>query len=123
MRVAALDHVNIRTADVPGSARFYAELLGLKPANTPAPLPPDQAQWLLDVEGRAIIHLFRGDYTPGSTGPIHHIALRCSGKAELLERLTNRGAKFDVHKASAELTQVFTRDPHGILLELNFSGE
>lgn len=123
MRVTAFDHVNIHTQDVPGTVRFYAELLGLEPRNTPAPFPPDQAQWLLDDEGRAIIHLFRGAYTPGSTGPIHHIALRCSGKVELLERLTKRGAKFDVHKASGELTQVFTRDPHGILLELSFFGE
>jgi hypothetical protein len=33
------------------------------------------------------------------------------------------GAQFDVFEASAELTQVFTRDPHGILLELSFHGE
>jgi catechol 2,3-dioxygenase-like lactoylglutathione lyase family enzyme len=123
MRVAALDHVNIHTDDVPGTARFYAELLGLRPGNPPGSFPPEQAQWLFDTEGRAIIHLFRGDYTRGSTGPIHHVALRCSGKAELLERLTRRGAKFDVHEASPELTLVFTRDPHGILLELNFFGE
>ena len=123
MRVAALDHVNIRTDDVPGTARFYTELLGLQPRNTPGNLPPEKAQWLLDGEGRAIIHLFAGKFTPGPTGPIHHVALRCSGKAEFIERLKSRGAQFDVFEASAELTQIFTRDPHGILLELNFPGE
>ena len=123
MRVAAFDHVNIHTGDVPGTARFYADLLGLEPQNTPGSFPPEKAQWLVDGEGRAIIHLFAGKLTPGPTGPIHHIALRCSGKAELIERLKNRGAQFDVFEASAELTQVFTRDPHGILLELSFHGE
>jgi catechol 2,3-dioxygenase-like lactoylglutathione lyase family enzyme len=123
MHVVALDHVNIRTGDVDASARFYAELLGLKPGATPVPLPPDKARWLFDHAGHPIIHLFNGEFQPGSTGPIHHVALRCSGKAELIERLTRRGTHFDVHEASAELTLIFMRDPNGVLLELSFLGE
>jgi catechol 2,3-dioxygenase-like lactoylglutathione lyase family enzyme len=123
MIVAGLDHINIHTADVPGTAAFYAELLGLEPRPTPGGFPPEKARWLHDAEGRAIIHLFAGPVTPGPTGPIHHVALRCTGKAEMIARLERRGAAFDVYEASAELTQIFTRDPHGILLELNFTGE
>lgn len=121
MRVNALDHVNIRTQDLAASARYYAELLGLEPRNGPAPLPAEQVQWLYDHQGHAIIHLFRFDCEPGPTGPIHHIALSCSGKDEMLARLKARGAEFDMREAGG-LTQIFTRDPHGILLELNFFG-
>jgi catechol 2,3-dioxygenase-like lactoylglutathione lyase family enzyme len=125
MPVTALDHVNIRTRDVQASARFYVELLGLEARNGPMELPPEKVQWLYDAHERPIIHL--NSFTPigeGSTGPIDHVALACSGKAEMLERLTRMGAEFQVNEmASIGLTQIFTRDPHGVLLELNFRGD
>ena len=123
VRVTALDHVNIRTGDVPGSASYYANLLGLEPRDAPSPLTREQACWLFDQQGHAIIHLFKGTQTPGLTGAIHHVAMRCKGKTALLERLRERGEKFDVHEAGGGLTLVFLRDPHGVLLELNFTGE
>ena len=79
MHVAALDHVNIRTDDVAASALFYVEVLGLEPRNTPTPLPPEQARWLFNHAGQPIIHLYRGEHTPGSTGPI--ITSRCAARA------------------------------------------
>ena len=95
MTVTALDHVNIRTRDVHASARFYADLLGLEARGGPAPFPPDQA--------------------------IDHVALACTGIGEVLERLKRIGAEFQVNEVpSMGLTLVFTRDPHGVLLELNF---
>lgn len=124
MHVNALDHVNIRTRDVVAAVGFYTDLLGLEARNGPAPFAPEQVQWLYDRSERPIIHLVRFDCEPGSTGPIHHVALNCSGKAELLERLKKRGTEFKVNEVpSIGLTQVFTHDPHGVLLELNFSGD
>jgi catechol 2,3-dioxygenase-like lactoylglutathione lyase family enzyme len=123
MQVNALDHVNIRSRDVPASARFYAELLGLERRNGPGSFAPEKVQWLCDSQGRAIIHLFGYDCAPASTGPIHHVALSCSGKSVMLDRLKQRGMKFDMHEASASLTQIFVTDPHGVLLELNFAGD
>lgn len=121
MRVNALDHVNIRTGDVAASARFYAELLGLEPRDPPVALPPDQARWLYDGSNHPIIHLFKFDTAPGDTGPIHHVALRCSGKEVLLDRLQRLGAEYSLNEVPAiGLTQIFVRDPHGVLLELNF---
>jgi catechol 2,3-dioxygenase-like lactoylglutathione lyase family enzyme len=123
MRVNALDHVNIRTRDVAASARFYAELLDLEIRDVPMAIAPEQAQWLYDCSGHAIIHLFKFDCDPGSTGAIHHVALNCDGKEELLERLKRRGLDFSVHEPAQGPTLVFTRDPHGVLLELNFHGD
>jgi catechol 2,3-dioxygenase-like lactoylglutathione lyase family enzyme len=122
VKVNSLDHVNIRTRDVAASAQFYVQVLGLTARSGPAPFPPEQVQWLCDVAGRAILHLFRYDCAPGPTGPIHHVALSCSGKARAIDRLKACGADFRVREVpAASLTQIFLTDLNGILFELNFA--
>ncbi|MXO70744.1 VOC family protein [Alteraurantiacibacter buctensis] len=133
MKVEALDHVNIITGDLDGSARFYEELLGLERRDGPPPLTPETAQWMYDDAGRAIIHInsldcvrtYDREITPGDlTGALHHIALRLSGYEETLERLKARGADFQENFVAAiGLRQIFTADPNNVLLELNFFGE
>jgi catechol 2,3-dioxygenase-like lactoylglutathione lyase family enzyme len=132
MKVNALDHVNIITGDLDGTARFYAELFDLDRRNAPPPLTPDDAQWMYDEEGRAIVHInsldcpraYDRDVMPGATGSIHHIALNCSGYNDVTGRLDGRGLKYQVNVIEAVgLRQVFTMDPNGVLLELNFWGD
>lgn len=134
MAVKALDHVNIATDDVVGTARFYAERLGLR-ASLPggSTTRPEDAQWLHDPEGRAVIHLARPDLIaraghpvgkgPGS-GAIHHIAFSCTGHDATLAAFEAEGI---VERTSAiesiSLRQIFIRDPNGILVELNFFGD
>lgn len=133
MKVEALDHVNIITDNLDGTARFYAELLGLERRDGPPPLTPTTAQWMYDEAGRAIIHInsldcvraYDREITPGDlTGALHHVALRLSGYEETLERLKARGADFQENLVAAiGLRQIFTADPNNVLLELNFFGE
>ena len=133
MKVEALDHVNIITDDLDGSARFYADLLGLERRDAPPPLTPLTAQWMYDDAGRAIVHINSLDctrtydrvVTPGDlTGALHHVALRVSGYAELKARLDARGADYQENFVAAiGLRQIFTADPNNVLLELNFFGE
>jgi len=132
MQVNALDHVNIFTDDMPGSAQFYADLLDLDVRNGPPPSRPEQVRWVYDKADRPIIHLnargapqaFPRECPPGLTGPIHHVALNCSGKDEVVKRLKARAAAFEERRiASIGLTQIFTQDPNGVLLELNFYGD
>jgi catechol 2,3-dioxygenase-like lactoylglutathione lyase family enzyme len=132
VKVQALDHVNIITADLEGTACFYADLFGLDRRNAPPPLTPETAQWMFDDEGRAIIHInsldcirtYHREVAPGPTGSIHHVALKCSGHAEMIERLDARGlAHQDNLVAAIGLRQIFTMDPNGVLLELNFFGD
>ncbi|TLZ48079.1 MAG: hypothetical protein E6K22_15950 [Gammaproteobacteria bacterium] len=95
MHVDALDHVNIITPDLEGSARFYAELFGLQPRDAPPPLTRENARWMYDDAGRAILHLnsphaprhYDREIRPGPTGALHHVALRCSGYEEMRARL------------------------------------
>ncbi len=132
MRVNALDHVNIFTEDMAGTTRFYADLLDLNVRNGPPPSKPEMVQWVYDDQNRPIFHInakgapqaFQRECPSGPTGPIHHVALSCSGKDEVIARLTARAAEFTVQGIpSIGLTQIFTHDPNGVLLELNFFGD
>ena len=131
MRVEALDHVNIISADLEGSARFYAEVFGLEPRDGPPPLTHDTARWMYDAAGRAVIHInslecpraYDREVDAGPTGALHHVALRCSGYEELRGRLAKRGLEHRLNEVSAiGLKQVFVLDPNQVLLELNFFG-
>ena len=129
MRVNALDHVNIITADLDGTARFYASLFDLERRDAPPPLTAANAQWMYDAAGRAIIHInsldcprtYPREVSPGPTGALHHVALNCSGYEQVLARLASVGREYQLNLVAAiGLRQVFTLDPNGILLELNF---
>jgi len=130
MIVERLDHVNIITDRLAETARFYAELLDLEERDGPPPLTPENARWMYDARGQAILHLnavdcprtFPRDVSPGSeTGAIHHVALRCGDFDEVKARLDARGADYKVNDVSSiGLRQIFTTDPNNVLLELNF---
>jgi len=132
MKINALDHVNVITADLDGTARFYEELLGLERRDAPPPLTPQTAQWMYDDAGRAIFHINSEDCPraydrttqPGPTGAVHHVALNCSGYDEMIGRLEARGARYQLNLVSSiGLRQIFTMDPNQVLLELNFFGD
>ena len=127
--VNALDHVNIITAELEATASFYAEVFGLERRNAPPPLRPDNAQWMYDHAGRAIVHIntvdcpraYDRDVRPGPTGALHHVALNCTGHADMLARLSARGLNYQLNEVVAVgLRQIFVLDPNDVLLELNF---
>lgn len=130
MIVQRLDHVNIITDRLAETARFYAELLDLEERDGPPPLTPENARWMYNASGQAILHLnavdcprtFERAVAPGAeTGAIHHVALRCGEFEEVKARLDARGADYRVNDIPAiGLRQIFTADPNNVLLELNF---
>ncbi len=129
MTVERLDHVNIIAQDLHGTAQFYAELLDLEIRDAPPPLTPQNARWAYDRSGQAVIHInsvdcprrFDRDVSPGPTGSIHHVAFRCQGFDAIEAKLKARGADYQVNEVNAiGLRQIFTLDPNGVLLELNF---
>lgn len=132
MRVNALDHVNIIVADLDGTARYYAELFGLERRDAPPPLTPSNAQWMHDAAGRAVIHInsldcprtYDREVRSGPTGALHHVALNCSGYDEMIARLQGGARHHQLNEVKAVgLRQIFTVDPNGVLLELNFFGD
>ena len=132
MRVERLDHVNIITADLEGSVSFYAELFGLTARDGPPPLTHQNARWMYDAAGRAVLHLNSLDcpraceraVRPGPTGALHHVALACSGYEELRARLARHALAHQLNDVpAAGLRQIFVLDPNQVLLELNFFGD
>jgi catechol 2,3-dioxygenase-like lactoylglutathione lyase family enzyme len=130
MQVKALDHVNIVTADIAAASAFYSALLDLTPDPRIPATKQDTVAWLCDEGGRAIIHLnavslpraFDRAFPPGAeTGAIHHVALACADRAAMIERLEALGLAYETAEVPhAGLRQIFVRDPHNVLLELNF---
>jgi len=132
MTVEALDHFNIVTGDLDRAEAFYRELLELEAQAVPPPLTHATARWLRDSGGRTILHLngidaprvFDRDMAPGTTGALHHVALRCIGHDATLARIAALGVE---HRANAVpaagIRQLFVHDPDGVLLELNFFGD
>ncbi|WP_416877521.1 VOC family protein [Litorimonas sp.] len=133
MQVKSLDHVNIISQDLHGTAKFYADLLQLEVRDGPPPMKHDHAQWLFDVRGRAVIHvnavgayqIFEKETSPGeTTGALHHVAFDCDGYDDLLDRIISMGLEYKTNAVSSVgLRQVFVYDPNGVLLELNFRGD
>ena len=130
MRVNALDHVNIQTNDLPGTVAFFAQVLDLKAGDPPPNLDRAKVQWMFDGEGRPIFHLcipgaLLGESPEaaglGQTGPVHHVALDCSGHDAMIVRLESLGLPHRRnHVAGIDLKQIFVSDPNGVLLELNY---
>jgi catechol 2,3-dioxygenase-like lactoylglutathione lyase family enzyme len=118
MPVNGINHINIRTTDLATSAQFYVDVFDFEFRSIP--MGAVQANWLFDNTGRATIHLRDMAVDSPSTGPIDHVALDCEGRAEIVERLKVRGIEYSVFDVPPDRTLVLVRDPHGVMLELNF---
>ena len=134
MTVKSIDHANIRTSDVPGTIAFFKDVLGMEASVPPGGTSLERAGWLLDAEGRAVIHVAGTDidyptdeWRPAvtemraDTGRLHHVALSCSGFDAVRDRVYRTG--LEVAENAIEtigLRQIFVTEPNGVLLELNF---
>lgn len=130
MSVKGLDHVNIVTDDIAAATAFYTALLGLTlDLRIPAAMK-DAAAWLCDEEGRPIVHLnhrslgraFDRDFPASAeTGAIHHVAMACDDYDATVARIEGMALSYETAEVPmARLRQIFVRDPHNVLLELNF---
>jgi catechol 2,3-dioxygenase-like lactoylglutathione lyase family enzyme len=120
-----LDHVNLRTADVEGLARFYVEVIGLRRGERP-PFPFSGA-WLYAGE-RAIVHLVE-DVEPHSPGgaalSLEHFALAADGLEAFLARLDALAVAYRRSQqiGSSGKTVINLRDPDGNRLHIDFDPE
>ena len=133
MQVTGIDHVNILTRDLDGTAAFYERLLGLSRSENQGVAAGFRGAWMRDVTGQAIVHLVWKDpasdryagYEPGQpTHAVHHVAFRCEGFDAMIERLEAMGIAYRVSdRLPGGLRQVFLADPNAVNLELNFGGD
>ncbi|QGP80506.1 VOC family protein [Sphingobium sp. CAP-1] len=135
MPVRTLDHVNIRTPDVPGTTAFFRDLLGLDARPAPGADHIDRGCWIHDPAGHPIIHIGPADaaypsdamhpFAPArGGGAVHHVALLCDDLVDMLDRL-NHASRAVTRRdyPEAGLIQIFVQEANDILLELNFRKE
>lgn len=134
-----LNHVSIRTLDVPACERFYGGLLGL--VSGPRPPFPFPGAWLYagdtTVFANAVMHIIgidrdkpeglqgylgsRDDAGLKGSGAVDHVAFFATGLKEMLARLKEAGVGCRERTVpSLGLYQVFVEDPNGIVVELNY---
>lgn len=129
MLIRRLDHVNIRTRDIPAVVAFYRDVLQLEERDPPSNLDKTQVRWMYDHLDRPLVHIStpgslswhgQDDDLTGNTGGLDHIAFTCVGYDALIERLNRFGIPWRHNRVEPiRMTQVFVHDPSGVQLELN----
>lgn len=118
--IERLDHVNVRTANLEGLARFYSDVLGLRQGERP-PLGFPGA-WLY-AGSQAVIHLVGVAEQPEPSGPLRleHFAFSARGLSEFLERLRRLGVAFrESRQAGTGNVIVNLHDPDGNRVHVDF---
>lgn len=134
MPIVRLDHINVRTADVPSTLAFFRDVLQMTVVPPPGRRDVEEAGWVLDHSGHPAVHVVGAnlpfpvhdaELAPASngSGAIHHVAFDCTGFEEMQARLTSLGLTFTEHQIpQIPLRQIFVKEANGILIELNFRG-
>ena len=116
--VTGHNHLALHVKDIPASAKFYREVIGLKPVAVPENLKATRA-WFAIGNGQ-MIHLLDGR----SETIVHdrngsHIALFVRDIAKSEAFLKARNIPFHKQIRFDGVAQIYFADPDGYLLELN----
>lgn len=132
MLVKAIDHINILTLDVDGTADFYEQALGLKRGESAGAKMGYKGCWMFDTTGHPLVHVgfkdperdYGPEHVPGAvTGAFHHVAFACEDYEAAKARLEAMGAEYTASAVPGfEFRQIVLKDPNNVNLELNFAG-
>ncbi len=133
MPLSHLEHLLILADDVETTKDWYVDVLGFRVGEH-----PDfgvHVYWLYLGDGD-VLHVAQAaddgapkdEQAPPASDdiarggrPIHHVAFRASGLADMRARLEAKNVDFLEQQASNQnLYQIYLRDPNGITIELNF---
>jgi catechol 2,3-dioxygenase-like lactoylglutathione lyase family enzyme len=132
MPLTRLEHYLVLSDDIDKTRDFYRDVLGMTEGFRPALDFPGYWLYVGDVP---CIHIAEWQsYTrwthevgiPVSTrapssGPVDHIAFNATGFDELRERIRERGLPCSENSLDEiGMRQLFTRDPNGVPIEINF---
>jgi catechol 2,3-dioxygenase-like lactoylglutathione lyase family enzyme len=129
-----LEHFLIQTADIAATRDWYVKVLGLREGAHPDFKFPVCWLYIGDTD---VIHITEGGKNVSAnrmaylgqqsdaacgTGVIDHVAFRCTGLKEMMERLDGAGVPFTKRQVDDQgLFQLFLIDPNGVKVELNFA--
>ena len=124
MPVHKLDHVNIRTDDLPRMIAFHERVLGLKQGNRPGFDFP--GAWMYAGE-QAVVHLIGTESPPAGYRPdqgLEHYAMAATGLADFLAHLrAQRVAYYCRVLPDFGIRQVNIHDPDGNHLHVDFPAD
>lgn len=117
--LTGLDHVNIHTDDIQGTADWYESVLGLRQG--PRPDFPMAGAWIY-LGDTAVIHLVLNEQ-PLTRDPasLEHFAFRAEGMAAFEEKLSAKGVPFERQNVpGTDIVQFNLHDPMGNHLHIDF---
>jgi glyoxylase I family protein len=135
MGVNGIQHYNIAACAelIERVKDFYVEALGFKVGHRPG--FTRRGFWLY-AGGEPLVHLgvreevnARGEgdargREASADGALDHVAFSCEGLADFVARLERAGVPYTADEVpSLRQVQLFLRDPAGVGVELNFTGE
>jgi len=134
MALSHIEHFLIQTDDLEGTRDWYIRTLGFVEGTHPDFKFPVVWLYLGDqdvihitqggskVSANRLAYLGQQSHDVRGSGAVDHIAFRCTGLAEMLERLAGAGVEFRKRMVDDQgLFQLFMMDPNGIKIELNFA--
>lgn len=119
--IHGMNHFTVTAEDRAATLGFYCGLLGLKEGHRPDLGFP--GAWLYaDGNPQAVLHIYWDRPMPsGRTGVIDHMAFTASNLKAVKARFDAAGLKYDLRQqAGAGTWQLFSHDPNGAKVELDF---
>jgi len=122
MAISGFNHFNIATGDLERSRRFYAEVLGLRDGERP---PFGQPGAWMYIGEQPILHISTGRAAKTRhSDAFDHVAFSAHDIDGTRATLRQHGIYFEEYAVpERELHQLFFRDPDGVEIELQFSGD
>ena len=119
--IQGINHFTITAQDRAATLDFYCGLLGLVEGHRPDLGFP--GAWLYAPgSDQAVLHIYWDRPMPAQrTGVIDHMAFSARGLAAVKARFDARGQAYDLRRQAGSGTwQLFTFDPNGARVELDF---
>jgi catechol 2,3-dioxygenase-like lactoylglutathione lyase family enzyme len=121
--INGLDHINIRTADLAATKRFFIDVLGLSEGWRPDFGFP--GAWLYAGD-KDVVHLVEVA-TPAAASAgsaLDHFAFDISDYDEALRRVKQTGFSFrEIAAPGTSVRQIFVDEGNGVRVELNCKGD
>lgn len=118
--ITGMNHFTVIAEDPKQTLDFYVGLLGLQPGWRPDLGFP--GEWLYAGGTQAVLHLVFGRPLPSQrAGVIDHMAFTANDLKAVKARFDAAGVKYDLRRqAGAGTWQLFSFDPNGARVELDF---
>ena len=119
-----LDHVTIRTRDLPAMRSFFLSVFDLREGERPLAIQRRVPGHWLYSEGHPLVHIIgsQGSGSDRAAEAIDHVGFRMEGYAGFRNKLDQLGIHYStMDLADLEERRLFFRAPGGPLLEAVFS--